>query len=51
MKLGREVYGGGGITPDIYIAKDSVGGLNEFDYTTQRAISIAAGSEKVESNE
>lgn len=51
LKLGREVYGGGGITPDIYIAKDSVGGLNEFDYTTQRAISIAAGSEKVESNE
>lgn len=45
LKRGREVYGGGGITPDIYIAADSVMTLNEFDYTTQRAISIAAGSD------
>lgn len=49
LKLGREVYGCGGITPDIYIAADSVESQNEFDYTTQRAISIAASSDCRES--
>ena len=49
LKLGREIYGGGGITPDIYIAADSVESQNEFDYTTQRAISIAASSDCRES--
>ena len=45
LKLGREVYANGGITPDIYIAADSVDTLNEFDYTTKRAISIATGND------
>lgn len=45
LKLGREVYAGGGIMPDIYIAADSVDTLNEFDYTTKRAISIATGND------
>ena len=49
LKRGREVYAGGGITPDIYIAADSVGIINEFDYTTQRAISIASSSREMQS--
>ena len=45
LNLGREVYACGGITPDIYIATDDVDTLNEFEYTTQRAISIATSSD------
>ena len=47
LKLGREVYGGGGITPDIYITADSINGLNKLDYTAQLAISIAASRDRV----
>ena len=49
LKLGREVYACGGITPDIYIATDDVDTLNEFEYTTQRAISIASSSREMQS--
>ena len=49
LKLGREVYAHGGITPDIYIATDDVDTLNEFEYTTQRAISIASSSREMQS--
>lgn len=45
LKLGREVYACGGITPDIYIVADDPTSTEEFDNTTQRAISIAQGSE------
>lgn len=49
LKLGRELYGGGGITPDVYIAADSVVGFGGVDYTAERAITIV--KQKGHSNE
>ena len=49
LKLGRELYGGGGITPDVYIAADSVVGFSGVDYTAERAITIV--KQKGHSNE
>ncbi len=49
LKLGRELYGGGGITPDVYISADSVVGFGGVDYTAERAITIV--KQKGHSNE
>lgn len=45
LKLGRKVYANGGITPDIYIAADSISPIEGVDTILQHAISIAKRSD------
>ena len=57
LKLGREVYANGGITPDVYIDTNAVTtyeieqytNIDKSDYMAQLAIYIAASSEKITS--